>query len=240
MDRIDVGFCFYDDPDYDTDADRDSTLLREWHRLLWSKKLPGDSSSIKWQVEPGGYLTCFARGGTVRVSSDTIATTHSRYARQGMSELWAELSPAEQQHYDRAFYTIGGFVIFPVRRGSLNQLRGTDSRISDRFDLTLECIRQHYMGEQANPLAQPLALDAHFFGLFGVGASGFSAYVGFFHLQDMVAGNAIRWMDDRGGNEWDFASPPLPQSAPVYRRYLENVSQFVSARNARIRKWCDD
>lgn len=156
-----------------------------------------------------------------------------------MTQLWADLSTAERSRYDRAFYTIGGFIIFPTHLGSLNQLRGTDRRIADRFDLTLECIRQRYLGEHENPLAGVLEVDADDFRLFGEGPTGFAAYVDFFHLQDLVSGNSIRWLDDGGSTEWSFATPPLPQSAFAYRRYLDNVVAFVSARNLRIRQWCD-
>lgn len=58
------------------------------------------------------------------------------------------------------FCTIGGYIVFPnqlaqqrpvgsnatVRRWSLNQARGMERRISDRFDLTLETIRLFYAG----------------------------------------------------------------------------------------------
>ena len=38
--------------------------------------------------------------------------------------------------------------------------------IRDRFDLTLECIRRHYLDEPS-PLSATLARYADFFGLFG-------------------------------------------------------------------------
>lgn len=237
MDDIDTGFCFYDDLDYASDADRDSRVLREWHRRLWSKELPGGDKA-EWLLEPGGYLTYDAPHGPVRVSSDTIATTHSRYAPFGIPQLWAGLSPTEQLGYDRAFYTIGGFTVFPVHPQSLNQVRGTDSRIADRFDLTLECIRRHYVGGQESPLSGVLEVDADFFRLFGEGQSGFAAYVGFFHLQDLVSGNYIKWLDGSAADEWDFGTTALPQSESAYRHYLDNLVTFVSGRNRRIRQWC--
>ncbi len=222
------------DAKYVTDADRDSDILRDWHRQLWSKELPtGDR--LRWMAEPGEYLTCEGPHGPVRVSSDTIATTHSRYP--AVQQSVSDLSPAEQDRYERAFYTIGGFIIFPVHNASLNQLRGQDSRVADRFDLTLECIRQHYLGQQGNPLSAGLEFDADFFRLFGEGPSGFRAYVDFFHLQDLVDGDSIRWWDEFDGSEWDFGQPPLPQSPSAYRRYLDNVAAFVSARNGRIEAW---
>lgn len=162
MAKVDIEFCFYDDPAYLTDADRDSSILREWHKHLWSKELPNGDELVLLD-EPGtGGLTLVTPRGQIRASSDTIATTHSSYARFGISELWAELDRFDQERYDRGFYTIGGFTIFPTHTGSLNQRRGTSAAIADRFDLTLECIREHYVGKSANPLTDVLAVDADF------------------------------------------------------------------------------
>ena len=237
VNEINIEFCFYDDPKYVTDADSDSYILQDWHRLLWSKALPS-GDRLQWVAEPGEYLTCAVPFGPVRVSSDTIATSHSRYRLVQSSQLSADLSSEEQDRYERAFYTIGGFIIFPVHGSSLNQLRGSDSRIADRFDLTLECIRQHYLGLQGSPLSAGLEVDAEYFRLFGEGPTGFAAYVDFFHLQDLVRADTINWFDDFDGDEWNFeASPPLPRSPSSYRRYLDNVAAFVAARNGRIAHW---
>lgn len=234
--EVDVTFCFYDDAKYVSDADGDSYILQEWHRQLWSKDLPS-GEKLQWVAEPGEYLTSVGPHGPLRVSSDTIATTHARYAVIRDSGLWADLSPTEQEAYERAFYTIGGFIIFPVRSASLNQQRGQHASIADRFDLTLECIRQHYLGQQDNPLSDALEADVEFFRLFGEGSSGFRGYVDFFHLQDLVDGDSIRWWDGLAGSEWDFGQAPIPQSPSAYRRYLDNVAAFVSARNGRIEAW---
>ena len=173
--------------------------------------------------------------GEHRVSSDTIATTHSGYP--GIAQLWGGLSAEERKRYERSLYRIGGFIIFPVRPQSLNQRRGTSWAISDRFDLTLECIRQHYLGLNHNPLADVLAFDSEYFRLFGDGHAGFITYVDFFHLQDLVPDGSIRWFDEYDGEEWDFAVPPLPQTVDRYRRYLDNVEAFVAARSDRIQDW---
>lgn len=153
MDEIDVGFSFYDDPDYVGDADRDSRKLRRWHQLLWSKPLP-NGARLEWSLDPG---TSCLFSGDQRVSSDTIATTHANYRRAGTATLYEGLTETERESYERAFYTIGGFIIFPTRPQSLNQRRGTSTAIADRFDLTLECIRRHYAGDDNNPLSDVLA-----------------------------------------------------------------------------------
>lgn len=117
MNEINVGFCFYDDPDFVTDADRDSRVLMRWHQRLWSNPLPS-GHRFEWNLEPGTF--CMVHGD-VRVSSDTIATTHSNYQRLGAAQLWESLAEGERTKYDRSFYTIGGFIIFPTRPQSLNQ-----------------------------------------------------------------------------------------------------------------------
>jgi hypothetical protein len=235
VDQINVDFCFYDDPDFATDADRDSRRLMRWHQQLWSKPLPS-GSQLAWTLEPG--TSCLVHGD-VRVSSDTIASTHSNYRRLGAAQMWEDLSQDARTSYDRSFYTIGGFIIFPTRPQSLNQRRGTAAAIADRFDLTLECIRQHYLGQADNPLADVLSLDADYFRLFGAGGQGFATFTHFFHLQDLVSVDSVRWLDGHVGREWNFDEPPIPRTIDAYRRYLDNVAGFVAARNSRIRAWCD-
>ena len=77
-------------------------------------------------------------------------------------------------------------MVFPANRVdgkmTINQRRvDVTTRIKDRFDLTVECIRRHYL-EEPSPLSDTLARYADFFGLFG----DFAGYVDFFHLQDLV------------------------------------------------------
>lgn len=237
VDEINVGESFYDDPDYVSDADRDSRRLKHWHGVLWSEELPS-GERLEWTPEPGSYLAATSSAGPLRVSSDTIATTHAAYANSDVPQWWSGLAEAERSRHEKAFYTIGGFIIFPTRPQSLNQRRGTDRRICDRFDLTLECIRRYYLGQGTSPLADVIRADANYFGLFGHGPTGFTSFVNFFHLHDMIDGDSIRWLDGSGESVWDFDAPPLPTSASGYQTYLDNVLTFVMSRNDRIREWC--
>ena len=126
-----------------------------------------------------------------------------------------------------------------MHSNSLNESRRGDRSIKDRFDLTLERIRRHYLEIDDNPLVSVLTEDTGFFALFGAGQDGFDNYLEYFHLQDLWDGTSIQWFDDFDGSMWDFSVAPLPDSAEAYRRYLDRVAAFVSARNARIAAWLD-
>ena len=82
-------------------------------------------------------------------------------------------------------YMIGGRIVFPAWRFdgkmTINGARAFHRRIRDWFDLTVECIRRHYLGEPST-LNNVLARNMRFFGL----SDGFAGYVDFFHLQDLV------------------------------------------------------
>jgi hypothetical protein len=250
MAEIDVDFCFYDDPDVggdppdyvnSRDADRYSTRLRESHRDLWSKKLP-DGNLLTLRPNDDGWLDVSSPHSLAsigfRLSSDTIATPHERYQGRGMHLLWGALPAADRSNYKRRFYTIGGFIVFPRRLGSINVSRGSwTGSVQDRFDLTLECIRRYYVDEtdaSVNPLGAVLLADSKFFELFGHGAEGFAAYTKFFHLDGLVRDGQVRMFDDFDGGPWEFSNPPLPASTEAYRRYLDNVLSFVDERNASI------
>ena len=79
--------------------------------------------------------------------------------------------------------TIGGYIIFPAKtvdnKMTINAARGCNSKIADRFDLTLECIRRFYANE-VSPLSGDLQRYSSFFSLF----QGFQGHVDFFLLQD--------------------------------------------------------
>jgi hypothetical protein len=78
--------------------------------------------------------------------------------RWGFAAAHPELVTEEE---NRAFialsYTIGGMMVFPGKpikgKWAINQARGCLSKIADRFDLTLECIRRYYVGE-TSPLGE--------------------------------------------------------------------------------------
>lgn len=81
--------------------------------------------------------------------------------------------------------TIGAFILFPNKRidgkYTINQARGINTLINDRFDLTLECIRRYYKAEKS-PLYETFLRYNRFFELFET----FEGYVNFFLLNDLL------------------------------------------------------
>jgi hypothetical protein len=100
------------------------------------------------------------------------------------------------------------------------------NKIDDRFDLTLECIRRHYLGIPS-PLSNTLTRYQPFFELFG----DLQGYVDFFLLNDLLDKNErIKFYLPFD----EFNSKPRFNNIENYLIYKEGVSEFVIGRNARI------
>ena len=110
---------------------------------------------------------------------------------------------------------------------TINQARGCLSTISDRFDLTLECIRRHYMG-QPSPLGETLARYRDFFALFET----FSEYTDFFLLQDLITRDCTAVTIFPPFD--DVKTRPVPKDLETYREYRRQTVAFIEARNRRI------
>jgi hypothetical protein len=211
------------------DSDRHSPTLQSYHHLLWSRPLP---DGTLFELEPvrrrGSYLLRYSGDGDdLYLSSDILANSSKRPCRQ-----FYELVPEDvRAHFHSVGLSIGGRLIFPAERVSgmqtINQRRGTHPRIRDRFDLTLECIRRYYLGEDS-PLSPVLRANAGFFQLFG----DFDRYVAFFLLQDLVddSSSDIRFYLPFD----DFTGAALPSSPAQYGEFLQRQVDFVESRNRRI------
>ncbi|MGN1096255.1 MAG: DUF6994 family protein [Christensenellales bacterium] len=131
------------------------------------------------------------------------------------------------EDYTRKSYTIGGAIIFPKMKGSINQMRGCNSHIRDRFDLTLECIRKYYNNEES-PLYETLLRNKDFFDLFVE----FKGYVDFFYLQDLVSEDysTVKFWIGNG----NFETNPFPKTVEEYMLWIDRQLDFVKKRNDRI------
>lgn len=209
------------------DPDLKSKTLMKYHSILWSKRLPnGEDMHL---TEGRGYLVWkdFSFG------SDSI--TNSFRNKRNEKVMHKVMSCVQNyrefvENYLKETNTIGGYVIFPKKRQSINQARGCNYFIGDRFDLTLECIRRYYNNEQS-PLYNTLVQNKDFFDLF----SDFKGYVEFFLLQDIVDENFKNIKFWLGEGMLDIN--PLPQSVEEYLTIIEKEIAFVKNRNERIKAY---
>ena len=222
------------------DADRDSPRLRLDHELLWTKKLDsGDLFAPAPPPPPGkNYLVTVSSGSGHCFGSDAITQSYTRWSRpRSLVDAIASLDEDEKARYLNPPYTIGSAMIWPVRskdRPTINQARGTRSKLDDRMDLTLECIRRHYAGEPESPLADVLHAYSDFFALF----TGFAEFVDFFHLQDLVT-------DDYAAVKFflpfdNFNHRGTPASVEDYVAFREAVLEFIASRGQRMADWVSE
>ena len=108
-----------------------------------------------------------------------------------------------------------------------NGARGFNRSISERFDLTVECVRRYGLGE-SSPLRPTFSRYPEFFALF----VDFHGFVDFFLLHDIVTddSSSVRFFMPFD----DFKPPAVPRDVPTYLTYRRSSIDFVQARNQRI------
>ncbi len=229
--HIDLKFNFY----YDSgggDPDSTSKTLRRYHKILWSKPLPTGQHFYLTDTKKGVYLYHKSELGEFILGSDAI--THS-YKNQKRKQWLTKQIPSEVDELFDIGSTIGAYTVFPKNKidnkFTINQARGVNSLIDDRFDLTLECIRLFYLG-QKSPLYDTFLRYKDFFDLFG----NFKGYIQFFLLEDLVDTNQkIKFYLPFD----NFKSKPTFADIDDYLVYKRGVIDFIESRNRRIAKMTD-
>ena len=223
---IDTNYNVYSDA-RGGDPDITSPTLREYHKILWSKPLPNGKTFELYNNRNGIYLYHKSELGEFFLGSDAI--THSYKNHKRKSWLTQQIPNEVNELFDTGS-TIGAYTVFPNNKidgnYTINQARGINSLIDDRFDLTLECIRLFYSGQQS-PLYGTLLRYKNFFDLF----DNFMGYVHFFLLEDLV--------DENQGVEFylpfdNFKTRPIFSDINEYLLYKEGVMNFIKSRNKRI------
>lgn len=228
---IDTAFDFRTDAG-GKDPDSYSPTLRRYHKLLWSKPLPNGAPFHLDDVTPGAYLHHRSDLGEFYLSSDSVIATFTHWVR--LKHITEQFTEAENEAFRTIGYTIGGMMIFPANKVdggmTINGARGFNQSIADRMDLTLECIRRHYVGK-SSPLSSTLARYADFFALFET----FPGYVEFFLLDDLIveSRDAVKFFMPFD----DFAPPSVPRDIDTYKEYRRRSIEFIAARNRRIAGW---
>lgn len=218
------------------DPDSHSATLRRYHRILWSKPLPGGEpfdldEKLRHRSELGDFW----------LGSDAITNSFRHWEQPARLVAILGQIPDEVTAFFELGCTVGAYAVFPFQakvdgkwRQSINQSRGTNGKIRDRFDLTLECIRRHYL-EEPSPLQNALAPYASFFALF----RDFPGYVDHFLVNDLVSDDysKVRFWTDFD----NFTTDALPASSlEEYRRYMTGSMDFICARNERIARFASD
>ena len=228
---IDINFNFYSDTPKGKDPDSYSETLRKYHQFLWSKSLP-NGSIFKLDIKTPKILHHKSDLGEFFLSSDSLAHDYSRWKRT--ENIIKQIPKKEIESFYNHGCTIGGYIIFPSNRiddkMTINGSRGINSKIKDRFDLTLECIKRFYQNDKS-PLTETLNRYKSFFELF----YNFEGYVNFFLLQDLVKEkyskiNYFLPFDD-------FQNSPIPNDIIEYKLYRKNMIEFITKRSQRIKKY---
>jgi len=226
---IDTSFNFYSDAN-GGDPDSTSPTLKKYHKLLWNKALPNGTQFELTNKKSGAYLYHNSEQGEFNLGSDAI--THS-YKNQTRKQWLVRQIPNEVDELFDTGSTIGAYTLFPKNKidnkFTINQARGINSLIDDRFDLTLECIRLFYLG-QASPLYDTFFRYKNFFDLF----DSFNGYVQFFLLDDLI--------DEKQNIKFylpfdNFTTKPSFANVEDYMTYKKQVMNFIRLRNERITEY---
>jgi len=229
--NIDITFDFRSDTPPGKDPDTDSKTLRDYHKFLWSKPLPCGEVLDLDDTTRGHYLLHRSdERGEFSLSSDAVVASF-RYVPMVQEEK------EELLEFLYIGYTIGGMMLWPGnqidRKMTINGARGLHPLIKDRFDLTVECVRRHYLGEDS-PLSAVLGRYADFFELF----ENFRGFVEFFLLQDAVTVDCDAVIFSTPFK--DFTTSPIPKTLDEYREYRQRAITFIEARNRRILRSCSE
>jgi len=229
---IDINFDFQAEAEY-RDSDKHSPTLQEYHRILWSKPLP-NGKHFELKKISQNRLYHKSELGEFFLSSDRAIASFSKYKR--FSNILSQVPEAKTHKFYQLSDTIGGILVWPSNRinkkMTINGARGFNSKIADRFDLTIECVRCHYLNLDS-PLSKTFKIYTDFFALF----DNFRGFIDFFLLQDIVSDNysIVKIATDFN----DFNSSPIPNSVEEYLTYMDNTTKFIEARNSRIDSWAN-
>lgn len=229
MTIIDTSFNFHKDSN-GLDPDKYSPTLKSFHKKLWSKSLPNGKAFVLNDDKINAYLYHKSELGLFYLGSDAI--THSYKKQKRKKGLISLVENESKELFDRGS-CMASYLLFPNRqidrKFTINQARGVNHLIDDRFDLTLECIKRYYQNKKS-PLYDCFKRYSDFFQLF----SDFQGYTDFFLLQDLL--------DTDGRVKFylpfdDFNTPPRFNGRPDYLEYKERVINFINSRTKRIKRF---
>ena len=227
---IDTNFDFHSDSK-GGDPDIYCPTLKKYHQILWNKPLP-NGKLLELDKKKRAYIYHKSELGEFFLGSDAITNSYKHHK----SKYWLTkgLEKDIEELY-KAGATIGAYIIFPNKKingmQTINQVRGINKFIDDRFDLTLHCIKLYYENKES-PLYITLKIYESFFKLFET----FHGYINFFLLNDLV--------DDKYNIKFflpfsNFKIKPILSNEEEYLTYKNNALTFIKLRNQRIINYFD-
>lgn len=227
--KIDTTFNFQLETE-PLDADKYSKRLQKYHRILWSKTLPNGKMFNLESNKKNCLLTHTSDLGKFVLSSDRAVPTFTKWEK--MKHITSQIPKDKLNYFNYITDTIGGIVIWPANKINnkltINGAKGLNSLISDRLDLTLECIRRYYL-KQDSPLYETLKRYDDFFNLF----EDFKGYIDFFLFQDAVSSD---YKSVKIAVPFDnFKSNPVPKTVDEYIAYMNFTIDLIQKRNSRIK-----
>jgi hypothetical protein len=240
MTSVDINYDFRRDLKfYQKDVDQDSSTLKSYHKELWHKKKLPNGEVFILDTTLGEYFTFQSNSNKIRLSSDWIINTYlhwDRFRYPLINKLKEQVHKDDYDNFNNIAHTIGSYILFPKyplntfgKKQSINQRRGKDIKIMDRFDLTLECIRKYYSHEKEdNPLYEVINDFDYYFQLF----KNFKGFCDFYLLQDLTEDDCskVKYFLKFDG----FNINPFPKTTEEYNEYMKNAIEFVNNRNRRI------
>lgn len=215
--------------DSDCGTSRSKLLQKHLCLLYGYKPLEGLSCDIKSNDD---YNYLYLDEG-MRFGCDSIANVMTPQ-NEPISRY---LSSSELKRYYTIINSIGGKIIFPKHKKSINQYRGAQWKkyIGDRFDYTLECIRRYFDDPSEKygwyPLKDEIKNDGKFFSKF----SSFSEYIKFFFLEDIVDKNENIKFFLGENSDIDFnITQAIPSDLDKWRLLYNKTIEFAEARTMRI------
>ncbi len=209
------------------DPDNDSPKLYKIQSLLWNKEISKNITLNLSIFNKNSGRLLLKNNLTDNLSSDRMCP---HYVGKYNGKLDGWLSEFEKEKFQHKVRTIGGHIVFPAHRKdgfTINQARGVNRKISDRFDLTLECFRRFYINEQS-PLTSTLKRYSEFFKLF----RDFKGYTDFFMLQDFIENETkVKFLLPFD----DFNRSALPENKEEYVNYMNATIKLIDKRNERIK-----
>lgn len=248
LDLIDISFDVRTDCDFpNEDPDKKSEMLKQFHRQLWYKTVKSSEKEIILdanrclKTDNCPYLWIDLSETEYKLTSDSMINFFLNYKTtdQEFRKIIEKIKNENSKNLQEALkigYSIGNFILFPGNQiptgeSTINQARGQNTKISDRWDLTLIEIKNFYEGKTTGSLYDVLLRYKNFFSIF----SGFTEYCEFFLLQDFLndEGNVKLLLDREKGN-------PLPKNEQFYWEYINNAVEVIKKRNLRIRNFIEN